>query len=288
MKKNNLYDAGNSEDDFKHDPEAEGNAKKYRLPFALCKAYGIATKDWWTPRDAWKALENGGVVDDVSEEYKEYYKNLKKERNKQYQQSAKQKSQQLNSPEHNPDKNYIHKYGYIAGAKKGKPMDFKSADSGNVNPYYGKGFMGYSSNCQTCVAVYVARRQGYDVRALPNLNNKNIRDLSFNTSLAYLDKQGKNPRYLYKSKGERTDKFLDTKIKSGEIFSLEFDYINTKDGHIIVAEKDKKGNLFFYDQQTNKKLNNLSSYGKIKNIRCMNLTKAEMNEKFCDKIMKKS
>ena len=286
MKKNNLYDAGNSEDDFKHDPEAEDNAKKYRLPFALCKAHGIATQDWWTPRDAWKALENGGVVDDVSEEYKEYYKNLKKERNKQYQQSAKQKSQQLNSPEHNPDKNYIHKYGYIAGAKKGKPMDFKSADSGNVNPYYGKGFMGYSSNCQTCVAVYVARRQGYDVRALPNLNNINIARLSNQTNLAYVDEYGGHPNYRKLSKIND----LDSNVKPNSVYSLQYYRRGSRSGHIVIVERDKTGQLFIYDPQTNIKHVNASKYLKQNNaydIKIMDLTNVKINEKFCDKIMKR-
>lgn len=69
-------------DDFKYDPEAEDNAKKYRLPFALCKAKGIEIKDWWTPTDAWAALRNGGYVADVSEEYEKYYRELKKKETK--------------------------------------------------------------------------------------------------------------------------------------------------------------------------------------------------------------
>lgn len=36
----------NDDDDFKNDPEGESNAKKYRLPFALCKAKGIKIQDW--------------------------------------------------------------------------------------------------------------------------------------------------------------------------------------------------------------------------------------------------
>ena len=57
--------------DFEYDPEAEQNTKKYRLPFALCKANGIPIQDWWRPSDAWEALSNAGYVIDVSEEYNE-------------------------------------------------------------------------------------------------------------------------------------------------------------------------------------------------------------------------
>ena len=40
MKKSNMY-GEKPADDFEYDPEAEDNTKKYRLPFALCKANGI-------------------------------------------------------------------------------------------------------------------------------------------------------------------------------------------------------------------------------------------------------
>lgn len=62
------------EKEFRYDPEAEENSKKFRLPFALCKANGIAIQDWWTPRDAWAALERNGDVENVSDEYADYYR----------------------------------------------------------------------------------------------------------------------------------------------------------------------------------------------------------------------
>ncbi len=175
-----------TEEEFKYDPEQEENTKKYRLPFALCKANGIVIQDWWRPRDAWEALKRGGHVDDVSEEYKEYYRKIKQQeaaenriKNKA---RRKAKEAQLKDPQHNPDINYKHLSNHIAGAERGAPMNFEQADSGKVNPFIkqtynpftGKGLIGYKTNCQTCVAVYVARRKGYDVRALPNLDNKNI------------------------------------------------------------------------------------------------------------------
>lgn len=270
---------------FKYDPEAEENSKKYRLPFALCKKYGIQIEDWWTPRDAWNALKNNGNVDRVSDEYKEYFRNLKKLYAKESQERAKKKRLQLKDSAHNPDKNYKHSNGAIDGAIKGTPMTFEQADSGKCNPYYGKGYIGYSYNCQTCVATYIARRQGYDVRALPNLNNKNIYKLSHNTTLAYEGVVKES-----KPTGKRVVTWLEQTIKKGEIYSVEFGWRGKISGHIITCERDSSGSLRLYDPQTNDIIDNkdMSSYfSKTENVEIMNLTNVKINEKFCDSIMKK-
>lgn len=237
-------------------------------------------------------MENGGVVEDVSEEYKEYYREKKKRQAKESRERNKErnriKKEQLANPEHNPDKNYIHRDGAIAGAKRGKPMDFKQADSGNVNPFYGKG-IGYSHNCQTCVAVYLARRLGYDVRALPNINNENIYRLSYDTSLAYLDANGKHPKRIGKPMGMRSDMFLERTIKTGEIYSVEFQHKGMSSGHILIAERSIDGNVRLYDPQINQVIENKNInkyFMRTKNIEVMNLTDCTIDEKFADGIMK--
>ena len=299
-----------ADEEFKYDPEAGEDTKKLRLPFALCKAKGIEIKDWWTPRDAWNALRNRGEVQDVSEEYADFYRKLKKKRAAEYrkkhpervkksQERSAAKKRQLANPEHNPDKNYQHKDGFVAGVKQGAPMDFQKADSGNCNPYFRtqdeKGIerIGYKTNCQTCVATYVARRQGYDVRALPNLNNKNIHDLSLNTSLAYKDKDGNPPKknvIPYSNSADRID-YLARQIKPGEIHSLEFNWAGGTSGHIVCVEKDQAGNMFVYDPQTNMKYEDRKSIGRFvgrtRDLREMNLTNCTINEEYCDSIMKK-
>lgn len=61
----------------------------------------------------------------------------------------------------------------IAGVKKGKPMSFKKANEGRVNPNYSPQNLGYAMNCQTSVATFEARLRGYDIEALPfDANNK--------------------------------------------------------------------------------------------------------------------
>lgn len=300
FKKTGLMDGmgeNNDDDDFKNDPEGESNAKKYRLPFALCKAKGIKIQDWWTPRDAWDALKNGGYVEDVDEEYSDYYDELRARRKKEKAESAKRsrkrakiKQAQLKNPEHNPDKSYVHEDGKIAGVAKGKPMTFEQADSGNVNPYYGKGYIGYATNCQTCVATFVARRQGYDVRALPNLNNKSIMKLSYNTSLAYVDKNGTHPKAIKKPKGARKAKWLEQNVKNGDIYALQFAYSGKSYGHIVIAQRMDIGGknlLRIYDPQDDSihDAPGVYLYG-TRDITLTNLTNCRIDEKFCDRIMK--
>lgn len=281
-------------DDFKYDPEAEESSRGTRLPFGLCKAHGIEIKDWWTPKDAWDALKHGGVVEDVSEAYAEYYRKKKREKDKERQKAsrerAKRKAKQLADLTHNPDPDYKHERGKIAGAAKGTPMSFEKADSGNCNPYYGKGLIGYRHNCQTCVAVYIARRNGYDVRALPNLNNRNIADLSHDTALAYVNDYGNKPHHKLKPYGMRTDRFLDQSIKEGRLYSIEWQYGASSNGHIITVERNADGKVQLYDPQTNEITTDVSKYfneARATNIKIMDLTDYKLDEKFCDKIMKK-
>ena len=292
------------EEEYKYDPESGEDTKKYRLPFALCKARGIAIQDWWTPRDAWNALQNNGYVKDVDEEYADYYRKKKRDRQKEFDKAnpwlvakkkarAKVKKLQLADAAHNPDKNYTHVKGAIASAQKGKPMDFKQADNGNVNPFFMKApkgqnheYIGYRTNCQTCVATYVARRKGYDVRALPNLNNKSIHDLSYDTSLAYVDSNGQHPKHQRISSVSE----LSFNMAPGSMYSVQFDYVGRSSGHIVVVEKDKNGKVFLYDPQTNRVEDQASFKGYSKgksNFRAMDLTNVSLDEKFCDKIMKK-
>lgn len=289
------------EKQFVYDPEAddEKNSKALRLPFALCKKYGITIQDWWTPRNAWDALKNGGFVGDVSEEYKEFYKEQKKESQKKRREELKTrnavKKAQLKNPEHNPDANYTHKDGAISGATKGKPMTFEEADSGNCNPYYSKNFnpflqtgsvIGYATNCQTCVATYVARRQGYDVRALPNLNNKEIAQLSFNTNLIYSE-HGETTHIKHREK--KVAFFERICQNEGDICSVEWSWGGSMRGHIVIAEK-QNGKTILYDPQTNKKYDNEKDIQRLlmtaKDIKATNLTNAKINETYADKCMK--
>lgn len=284
-----------NDNNFRYDPEEEleSNAKKYRLPFALCKAAGIQIQDWWRPRDAWEALRRGGHIDNVPDAYADYYKQKKKEQAKERREKRKErdkiKAEQLADEKHNPEKNYKHKDGYIAGAEKGSPMDFEKADSGSVNPYYNKGLIGYYTNCQTCVATYLARRQGYNVRALPNLNNKSIADLSHNPLGIYRDANGNPPKTIDKPWGKTLKSFLEEKVKENEIYALKCKWKGRSDGHIVTVERTDKG-VRVYDPQTNDKYegNQITRFFKRgENFQIANLTNCTVSEKWADEIMKK-
>lgn len=286
-----------AEKGFKHDPEREDEtgARKYRLPFALCKAKGIAIQDWWTPRDAWEALRRGGHVDDVSEEYKEFYKKKKREADKKRrQQNAerdKRKKKQLESEDDTPTKGYVHQDGKIDGVSAGSPMDFKQADSGNVNPNFSNGEkIGYRHNCQTCVATYFARRKGYDVTALPNLDNESIYRLSYDTSLAYLTPRGQHPIKKAIAPGQRKMDFLSKEVKGDGTYALEWAWKGRSSGHIVVVERNDQGALRLYDPQTNtvkEGSEGIMSYLQgTERLRLTDLTNCALDEEFCDKIMK--
>lgn len=229
-----------------HDEDEDESPAKYRLPFALCKKYGIELPDWATPRDAWDALKGIGI--DPDREYdalKEKRRSAQETREKR-----KRKEAQLKNAEHNPDVYYKHKDGYIDGVKKGKPMTFEKADSGAPNPYFGKkDLVGYNTNCQTCVVAYEARRRGYDVRALPNYRNPNIKQLSRNTLKAY-----EGGQHIRKPSGQNKMKFLRSNIREGERWTLEFKWQKRDAAHIITVEM-VSGELYAYDPQSNKKYN---------------------------------
>lgn len=280
---------------FKYDPEEEdeSNAKKYRLPFALCKAAGIQVEDWWRPRDAWEALRRGGHIDNVSDAYADYYRQKKKERAKerraQKRERDKRKAEQLADEKHNPDKGYTHKEGFIAGAVKSAPMDFEKADSGSVNPYYGKGLIGYRTNCQTCVATYIARRQGYNVRALPNLNNKSIADLSRDCLGIYKDANGQKIKVKNKPSGKPLKRFLDENVEENRIYSLDCQWKGRSTGHIVTVERTANG-VRVYDPQTNDKYENkqiTQFFRNGKDFKLADLTNCRLDEMWADKIMKK-
>ena len=290
-----------TKDEFKHDPEDE-KKRVLRLPFALCKQAGITIQDWWTPRDAWDALKYRGMVADPSEEMKDYFRELKKKASKESYENRKArnkaKKQQKKDPEHNPDPNYKHVKGAIAGVKRGKPMTFKEADSGHCNPFFKQawndytqtGYIGYMTNCQTCVAAFIARRQGYDVRALPNLDNESIYRLSLNPMLAYVDKNGNHPTPKAQKRGQGKIGFLQSELQEGRTYGLWWENKRKRSGHIVTCGK-KDGKIWIYDPQNNwhgeeRAVLNYLSDGK--NLRVADLTNVRMDERFCDKIFKRS
>ena len=269
-----------------NDEESGGNAK-YRLPFALCKARGIHVPEGATPRDAWNLLKGYNVNPD--KEYKRMYDKIAAKKRRD---SKKERKRQAHDPEHSPDYKYQSEAGKIAGVSKGEEMTFAQADGMKPNPYYGKrGLYGYHNNCQTCVVAFEARLRGYDVRALPNNRNPYIRDLQYNTNLAYIDQYGKHPQYITSPKGMNKLKFIDSVVREGKRYSIEWDWKSGISGHIITVMKEN-GKLKFYDPQTGIIMNSKQfqseciwkSKGKLQILRVDN---CEFNLDLVDYILKR-
>lgn len=137
----------------------------------------------------------------------------------------------------------------IAGVKQGNPMTFAEANSGNVNPKYGA-TRNAGINCQTCVPVFVARLKGYDIEAKTRGSNGEnyMKTLSYDTTLAYIDPNTGRPPALTSVPKSSAGETLNTTIKSGEIYAVQFDR-SSGSGHIITASRDARDNIQLYDPQ---------------------------------------
>ena len=147
----------------------------------------------------------------------------------------------------------------IANVNRDNPMSEEQANKGNANPnfYLGKG-SGYTTNCQTCVVAYELRRRGYDVSALPNLNNATIDALSRDTTLAWIDPNTGGQPFLDKGSAvktpQKTYNWLKKKIEPGGRYTVEFTWktkarVQPTKGHIVHVRKDATGEVEIYDPQ---------------------------------------
>ena len=140
----------------------------------------------------------------------------------------------------------------ISGVKQGKPMSWKEANSGNVNPNYKENDL-YKNNCQVCVATFEARLRGYDVEALP-FRGKTMEKLAKEPMLAFINPTtGKPPEWIMDEKintNKKLKKWLNETIKPNERYA--FAYWHKGNGHIISLDKTEEGLLRFYDPQVGK------------------------------------
>lgn len=139
----------------------------------------------------------------------------------------------------------------IAGIKRGKPMSFKEANEGKVNPNYHKRY-GYQNNCQICTLTFELRLRGYDIEAVPfNENNLNIVKLAQKPWIAYKDTEVLScPAKNYIECGE----WLEENIKRGERYVFGYRPGISPYKHVIEVQKDILGNIKFYDPQNGEKL----------------------------------
>lgn len=141
----------------------------------------------------------------------------------------------------------------LAGIKRGDPMSWKMADSGNTNPFIGTE-RGYSINCQTCVVAFEARLRGYNVSAKPNTKGSMLERLSRFTNLAWIDpKTGKHPVYFRNYDLKSAKKYLpyvNSIVEQGKRYTIEFAWKGRgNSGHIVNLDRNEKGQLRIKDNQ---------------------------------------
>lgn len=154
----------------------------------------------------------------------------------------------------------------LAGIKRTVPsMTIDDADNRNANPNYGK--RGYDENCQTCVAVYEARRRGYDMEALPKLGNYTMDRVARQTNLVWRKEDGFMPSKTYfhpedlgvKNTSENLAKWMDETVKEGQRFHFNYKNVGCDWGHIICAERNDQGELMLIDPQCGEKTTGLDA-----------------------------
>lgn len=141
----------------------------------------------------------------------------------------------------------------IANMTPGNSMTFEQADSGHVNPNYGKDY-GYSINCQSCVVAFEARERGYNVQVLPCTKGSVLDRLSIDPRMAWIDpKTGKHPEYIYDNNRRTAEEYLDfvsEVVKPGNRYTIQFAWKGRgHSGHIVNIDRAPNGLLRIKDNQ---------------------------------------
>ena len=152
------------------------------------------------------------------------------------------------------------------------PMPFGLADKAHPNPHYTANNaqqLGYHHNCQTCTVAFEMRRRGFDVEAKSNkvahtmnVAGKNVqyREIDFwsaRTGLRweqrFMNADGTNAIYI-KSRGiantvEAKRKFIESNAIEQGRYEVYCRW-NNESAHVFILERQKNGNLVWYDPQT--------------------------------------
>ena len=141
----------------------------------------------------------------------------------------------------------------IANVSPGENMTFEQADSGHVNPNYGKDYS-YSINCQSCVVTFEARERGYNVQVLPCTKGSALEQLSHDPRMAWIDpKTGKHPDYIYDNNRRTPEDYLDfvkEVVKPGNRYTIQFAWKGRgHSGHIVNIDRTQNGLLRIKDNQ---------------------------------------
>lgn len=258
-----LFDIYNSYDGFKSgelEPAKKDNSSLLNNKINLYSYYieaGFPIFDGITPELALKFLESKGVDKNFPISKLKNIKNSLKdnERNFAYGSGWKEAHKER---------------GYIGKVKKSFEVEFEDVDATNINPDYKTTDM----NCQTSVYAFVARKEGYNVRAKKwDENNNNMVLLSISPSIGYIDKETGLPPKEEPASLEN--------MKEGRYYT-----VSTKafGGHIAIYKKEN-GKLYKLDPQKNE--NTFQEIKRFKGVpnKMLDITNVRINETFAESVL---
>lgn len=150
---------------------------------------------------------------------------------------------------------------------QGKIMNFTEADGTRPNPLYDRSTKDYSWNCATCVATFLLRRWGFDISAGKFVSGKGkVHELYLNPLGAWKRKDGlfikhaddevlKHKEWALERKSSQSKSlrsFIQNNTDDGGIYMVRLGW-KKGGGHLTIVERDKAGNMIYYDPQTGKK-----------------------------------
>ncbi len=149
--------------------------------------------------------------------------------------------------------------------RQGKAMNFASVDEGRSNPNYVNLDVqkeGYYDNCQTCTVAYELRRRGFDVEALPNKRNEFYRKWcvknNFDWRDRFVNEDGTRPQYAmsdYSVVDTIQEKlaYIEQRTEDYGRYEVLCSWKKIKCAHVFIVERQRSGNLLWFDPQSGKK-----------------------------------
>ena len=191
---------------------------------------------------------------------------------------------------------------------QGKIMNFTEADQLKGNPHYSDpnaAAEGYLINCQTCTMTYELRRRGFNVEALPNKGDEfyNIwcpkNKVTWNDR--FLNPDGSRPiktrpSVLRDTITAKVD-FIENSTKETGRYELYLKWkpVRGKDrgAHVMIVERQKDGNLLWFDPQSGKHGSSKTFNGFMKSavpikISVLRIDDKIINPKFAERLKKAS
>ena len=147
---------------------------------------------------------------------------------------------------------------------QGKIMNFTEADELKGNPHFSDPDAeaeGYMTNCQTCTMTYELRRRGFPVEALPNKDNEFYKVWCPKNKVTWHDRflnpDGTRPTktrsYNIKDTIKDKEAFIEDASKETGRYEVYMAWKGGKGGaHVFIVERQKDGNLLWFDPQSGK------------------------------------